>query len=203
MAQMDKNLPAMQETWVWSLGQEDPLEEGMTTHSSILFFFFSLQYSCLENSIDGGAWWATVHGVAKSQHDWTTNTHTYTHTHIFFTLQCSQEEVTSTVSLRTLNCFFCLKHSFSWYAPTPPQHSWSPHPALCFLLALITSIIYIIFLCITLLYPQQPENVMAGAGIFACLVHWGVPGAYLERRTDSWSSPTNLLHNEHLYPHLS
>ena len=26
-----------------------------------------LQYSCLENSIDGGAWWATVHGVAKSQ----------------------------------------------------------------------------------------------------------------------------------------
>ena len=27
----------------------------------------SLQYSCLENSMDGGAWWATVHGVAKSQ----------------------------------------------------------------------------------------------------------------------------------------
>ena len=26
-----------------------------------------LQYSCLENSMDGGAWWATVHGVAKSQ----------------------------------------------------------------------------------------------------------------------------------------
>ena len=35
-AQMVKNLPAMQETWVPSLGQEDPLEEGMTTHSSIL-----------------------------------------------------------------------------------------------------------------------------------------------------------------------
>ena len=33
---MVKNLPAMQETWVRSLGQEDPLEEGMTTHSSIL-----------------------------------------------------------------------------------------------------------------------------------------------------------------------
>ena len=30
-----KNLPAMQETWVWSLGWEDPLEEGMATHSSI------------------------------------------------------------------------------------------------------------------------------------------------------------------------
>ena len=36
VAQMVKNLAAMQETWVRSLGQEDPLEEGMATHSSIL-----------------------------------------------------------------------------------------------------------------------------------------------------------------------
>ena len=36
VAQMVKNPPAMQETWVWSLGQEDPLEEGMAAHSSIL-----------------------------------------------------------------------------------------------------------------------------------------------------------------------
>ena len=36
MAQMVKNLPAMWETWVRSLGLEDPLEEGMATHSSIL-----------------------------------------------------------------------------------------------------------------------------------------------------------------------
>ena len=36
MAQMVRNLPAMQDTWVWSLGQEDPLEKGMATHSSIL-----------------------------------------------------------------------------------------------------------------------------------------------------------------------
>ena len=36
MAQMVKNLPAMQETWVRSLGREDPLEEGMATHSSAL-----------------------------------------------------------------------------------------------------------------------------------------------------------------------
>ena len=35
MAQTVKNLPAMQETWVRSLGWEDPLEKGMTTHSSI------------------------------------------------------------------------------------------------------------------------------------------------------------------------
>ena len=36
MAQMVKNLLAMQETWVWSLAWEDPLEKGMATHSSIL-----------------------------------------------------------------------------------------------------------------------------------------------------------------------
>ena len=36
VAQMVKNPPAMQETWVRSLGREDPLEEGMATHSSIL-----------------------------------------------------------------------------------------------------------------------------------------------------------------------
>ena len=40
------------------LGWEDPLEEEMAT---------SLQYSCLENSMDRGAWQATVYGVAKSQ----------------------------------------------------------------------------------------------------------------------------------------
>ena len=36
VAQMVKNLPAVQETWVQALGQEDPLEKGMTTHSSIV-----------------------------------------------------------------------------------------------------------------------------------------------------------------------
>ena len=36
VAQMVKNMPAMQETWVQFLGQEDPLEKGRATHSSIL-----------------------------------------------------------------------------------------------------------------------------------------------------------------------
>ena len=44
---------------VRSLGQEDPLEEGMATHSSVL--------SCLENPMFRGAWRAAVHRVAKSQ----------------------------------------------------------------------------------------------------------------------------------------
>ena len=48
-----------QETQVRSLGEEDPLEKGMTTHS--------IQYSCLENSMERGVWQATVHGVTKSQ----------------------------------------------------------------------------------------------------------------------------------------
>ena len=54
---MVKHLAAMQETWVRSLGQEDSPGEGNG---------YPLQYSCLENSMDGGAWWATVHGAAKS-----------------------------------------------------------------------------------------------------------------------------------------
>ena len=41
MAQMVKNPPAMRETWVRSLGQEDPLEKGMATHSSILVWRIS------------------------------------------------------------------------------------------------------------------------------------------------------------------
>ena len=36
VAQMVRNLPTKQETWIWSLGREDPLEKGMATHSSIL-----------------------------------------------------------------------------------------------------------------------------------------------------------------------
>ena len=58
MAQMVKSLPAMQETWIWSLGKEDPLEKEMATHTSILAW---------KNPMDGGARQSTVHGVAKSR----------------------------------------------------------------------------------------------------------------------------------------
>ena len=51
VVQTVKNLPTMQET------QEDTLEEGMATH---------YQYSCLENSMNRGVWWATVHGATES-----------------------------------------------------------------------------------------------------------------------------------------
>ena len=55
MAQTVKNLPAMQETRLQSLGLEGPLENEMATHSSILAW--EVPWT--------GAWWTTVHGVAK------------------------------------------------------------------------------------------------------------------------------------------
>ena len=55
---MIKNLPAMWETSVQSLGQEDPLEKGMATNSNILAWRIPM---------DRGAWWATVQGVSKNQ----------------------------------------------------------------------------------------------------------------------------------------
>ena len=58
VAQMVKNPPAMRETWVRSLGWEDPLEEGMAIHSSILAWRIPM---------DRGGWGAIVHGVTKSQ----------------------------------------------------------------------------------------------------------------------------------------
>ena len=57
VAQIVKNPPAMWETWVRSLGWEDPLEEGIATHSSILAWRIPM---------DREAWWATIHRIAKS-----------------------------------------------------------------------------------------------------------------------------------------
>ena len=55
---MVKSPPAMQETWVRPLGWENPLEESMATHSSILAWRIPT---------DRGAWRATIHGDAKRQ----------------------------------------------------------------------------------------------------------------------------------------
>ena len=59
VAQKVKNPLAMQETRVRSLGQEDPLEEGMATHSSILAWRIPM---------DGGAWQTTVMGSQRGRH---------------------------------------------------------------------------------------------------------------------------------------
>ena len=60
MAQIVNDLPAVWETWVQSLGWEDPLEECMATHSSILAWRIPM---------DRGAWQATVHGSQRVGHD--------------------------------------------------------------------------------------------------------------------------------------
>ena len=77
-----KNPPAMQETCVWSLGQEDPMEEGMATPSSILAWILKeLHTSCkwiLHESTNRGSWQATVHRVAESD---TTEETTHTDRH--------------------------------------------------------------------------------------------------------------------------
>ena len=61
VAQSVKNLPAVQKTWLQFLGPEDPLEKKMVTHSRILAW--EIPWA------EGGAWWATVHGVARVGHD--------------------------------------------------------------------------------------------------------------------------------------
>ena len=68
VAQMVKNMPAIQDTQVWSLGQEDPLEKEMATHSSILAW----RIPCTEEP--GG-----LHSMAlqRVRHDWVINTFTF------------------------------------------------------------------------------------------------------------------------------
>ena len=65
---MVKNLFVMQETWVWSLGQEDSLEKGIGTYSSIPAWRISW-------SEDPGGLWSM--GSQRVRHNWVTNTHTH------------------------------------------------------------------------------------------------------------------------------
>ena len=58
VTQTVKSPPAVQETQVQSQSWEDPLEKGVATHSSILAWRIPM---------DRGAWWSTVHGIAKSR----------------------------------------------------------------------------------------------------------------------------------------
>ena len=58
MAQLVKNPPAMQETWILSLGWEDSPGEGNG---------YPLYDSSLENPREGGVWWAAVYGVTQSR----------------------------------------------------------------------------------------------------------------------------------------
>ena len=91
VAQMVKNPPAMWETWVRSLGWEDPLEEVMAAHPSILAWRIPM---------DRGAWRATVHRVTESQTREQPST--------------AQHEVHTHMSL-SLKSFFTSQPKGSWF----------------------------------------------------------------------------------------
>ena len=96
--QLVKNLPAMWETWVPSLGWKGPLEKGKAT---------DLQYSVLENSLD-----CIVHGVAKSQTK-LSDFHTHTHTHTHFKSFMVGTEIKEHVKMNG----FRTGHSFFFFPP--------------------------------------------------------------------------------------
>ena len=75
MAQRLKRLPATRETWVRSLGREDSPGERNGN---------PLQYSCLENSMDRGAWRAIVHRVRRGGRNLVTNHHKKLKLNIFY-----------------------------------------------------------------------------------------------------------------------
>ena len=70
VAQMVKNPPVMQETWVWSLGAEDPLEKGMATHSGILAW--RIPWTEEPDRLWGHSLWAL-----RVRPDWETNSFTF------------------------------------------------------------------------------------------------------------------------------
>ena len=106
---MVKNSPSMWETWVKSLDWENPLEEGMTTQSSILAWRISM---------DREAWWATVHGAQRVRHEWATK-----HT-LCFNLDC----ISTRIILFPLHPVIWIQPSGSqpqvWAFPAPLSQTW-------------------------------------------------------------------------------
>ena len=90
VAQLIKNPPTMRETWVWSLGWEDPLEKGKATHSSILAWRIPWTEKAMEPHSSTLAWkipWMEEPGRLQSlelrrvRHDWVTSLSLFTFMH--------------------------------------------------------------------------------------------------------------------------
>ena len=116
MAQMVKNLPAMQETCVWSLGLEDALKKGMATHSSILAWRIPW-------TEEPGGLQSTMRSQ-KVGHTWVTNTHkSRRHAGYILYSYC----LLTWLGLDTIRCYGHLWHYMPWRSvfqkifPTEPQ----------------------------------------------------------------------------------
>ena len=107
MAQPGKNLPAMQETQVQSLGQEGPLKKEMATYSSVFAW---------ENPMDRGAWRATVHRVVRVGHDLATKPPPPPGLSFIHTLPASRKVPAPSWYFRTILLLplLPLSPSFSW-----------------------------------------------------------------------------------------
>ena len=111
-----KNLPAMQETQIWSLGWKDSLDKGVAIH-------------CLEDSMDRRAWQTVVHGVTKSWtglNDW--------HTMFYITLPSTQNRLLSRVKVKSPSCVWLFATPWTAAYQAPPsmgfsrQEYWSGSP---------------------------------------------------------------------------
>ena len=122
MTQIVKNPPARRETWVWSLGWEYRLEEGMATHSSILAWRIP---------IGRGTWYmATVHGIAKSRSP-LSNFHTLTRIDIASSTLAVSSVISnpllnsaSEFKILVLSLFFPPAPSGFWDLSSPYQSPW-------------------------------------------------------------------------------
>ena len=90
VTQLVKNMPVIQETWVWSLGQEDSLEKGMAIHSSILAW----RIPCAEKPGE-----LQFMELQRVRHDWSTNTFTFLEVENGSRPPASKEMETSTLEL--------------------------------------------------------------------------------------------------------
>ena len=138
-----------QETWVQSLSWEDPLGGGNNN---------PLQYSCLKNPMDRGAWWATVQSTAKSRtqlSDWACSGSLAPEMEWFLT-RCKLDGLV-VLSEMVIQSFhhYVLIHSFPIFFchlvfpfPPPPHHPHSPDPRI----SEDGEIIAYIYVCIAFLF---------------------------------------------------
>ena len=117
VAQMVKNLPAMQDTWVQSLGQEDPQEKGMATHSSVLTRRIPWTQ---------GPGRLQSMGLQRIRHDWETN--------IFISWMCCSTMSRSVSGIKTIHC---AQH----FQPGNQERKPTIWPSLCPFLNTLTGIL--------------------------------------------------------------